>query len=80
MDKVGLDTVALIEKHYIEQRDLVDRGVLPFLQSCCIDDGQLGTKSNKEGLHRPGYAEAVTSAAEEKKQEEANAVSIGWSS
>lgn len=66
MDKVGLDTVALIEKHYIDERALADRGVLPFLQRH-IDDGRLGTKSNKGGLHPPGHAEAVTAAAEEKK-------------
>lgn len=54
MDAVGLDTVSLIEKHYIEERNLPDTGVLPFLQKY-IDQGKLGAKSSKGGLYPPGH-------------------------
>ncbi|UNI15606.1 hypothetical protein JDV02_002126 [Purpureocillium takamizusanense] len=54
MDAVGLDTVSLIERHYIAERG----GLLPdtpvrFLQSY-IDAGRLGAKSPKGGLLPPG--------------------------
>ncbi|KAK3329501.1 hypothetical protein B0H66DRAFT_571973 [Apodospora peruviana] len=54
MDSVGLDTVSLIEQHYIRERGLRDPGVLPFLQSY-IDQGKLGAKSSKGGLYPPGH-------------------------
>ncbi|KAK3694907.1 hypothetical protein B0T22DRAFT_477621 [Podospora appendiculata] len=54
MDSVGLDTVALIEQHYIEERHLEDRGVLPFLHKY-IAAGRLGAKSSKGGLYPPGH-------------------------
>ncbi|KAK3341300.1 hypothetical protein B0T25DRAFT_573700 [Lasiosphaeria hispida] len=54
MDSVGLDTVSLIEEHYIDERGLKDMGEIPFLQTF-IDEGNLGAKSSKGGLHRPGH-------------------------
>ena len=54
MDAVGLDTVSLIEKHYTEERNLSDTGVLSFLQNY-IDEGKLGAKSSKGGLYPPGH-------------------------
>ncbi|KAK3393684.1 hypothetical protein B0H63DRAFT_386091 [Podospora didyma] len=54
MDSVGLDTVSLIEQHYIEERGLKDVGVLSYLQTF-IQDGRLGAKCSKGGLYPPGY-------------------------
>ncbi|KAF5630050.1 alcohol dehydrogenase [Fusarium sp. NRRL 52700] len=51
MDAVGLDTVSFIEKHYIAERGLPDTPV-KFLQQY-IDQGKLGTKSDKGGLLPP---------------------------
>lgn len=53
MDAVGLDTVSLIEQHYIAERGLPDVPV-KFLQKF-IDEGKLGAKSSKGGLLPAGY-------------------------
>jgi len=53
MDSVGLDTVSLIEQHYTDERKLPDTGIIKFLQQY-IDEGRLGAKSSKGGLHPPG--------------------------
>ncbi|KAK0630009.1 armadillo-type protein [Bombardia bombarda] len=63
MDSVGLDTVSMIEQHYIDERGLHDRGVLPYLQRY-IDEGKLGAKSGKGGLYPPGH---TTKTASEKQ-------------
>ncbi|GAB1310235.1 3-hydroxyacyl-CoA dehydrogenase NAD binding domain-containing protein [Madurella fahalii] len=52
MDFIGLDTVSLVEQHYIAERGLPDTGVISFLQKY-IDEGKLGTKSNRGGLYPP---------------------------
>ena len=52
MDSVGLDTVSLIEQHYIAERRLYDPGVISYLQKF-IDEGKLGAKSSKGGLYPP---------------------------
>lgn len=57
MDRVGLDTVSLIEQHYIAERGLHDPGLIPYLQRY-IDEGRLGVKSDKGGLLPPKSAEA----------------------
>ncbi|KAK4181046.1 putative dehydrogenase [Triangularia setosa] len=54
MDSVGLDTVSLIEQHYIQERNLHDPGVIAFLQKY-IKEGRLGAKCSKGGLYPPGY-------------------------
>ncbi|VBB71607.1 Putative dehydrogenase [Podospora comata] len=54
MDSVGLDTVSLIEQHYIQERNLHDPGVIAFLQKY-IQEGRLGAKCSKGGLYPPGY-------------------------
>ncbi|KAK4191798.1 putative dehydrogenase [Podospora australis] len=54
MDSVGLDTVSLIEQHYIHERNLQDNGVIGFLQKY-IKEGRLGAKCSKGGLYPPGY-------------------------
>ncbi|KAK3388872.1 armadillo-type protein [Sordaria brevicollis] len=81
MDSVGLDTVSLIEKHYVEERGLEDRGVLPFLQKY-IDEGKLGAKSSKGGLYPPGHT-VKTANQEQTSHDNLHAPSlyfldIGW--
>ncbi|KAJ6438801.1 3-hydroxyacyl-CoA dehydrogenase, NAD binding domain [Purpureocillium lavendulum] len=51
MDIIGLDTVAKVEQHYIEERGLPDQPV-KFLQGY-IDQGKLGLKSPYGGLLSP---------------------------
>lgn len=67
MDVVGLDTVSLIEKHYIEERGLPESGVIPFLQGY-IDEGRLGAKSKLGGFYPPEYlAKAIEQATKQQK-------------
>lgn len=49
MDQVGLDTVALIEGHYVAERGLPSSHV-DFLKAEYLDKGKLGDKSAKGGL------------------------------
>lgn len=58
MDHIGLDTVSLIEQHYILERGLPDTGVIQYLQKY-IDEGRLGVKSSKGGLYPPREASGV---------------------
>ncbi|PHH80804.1 hypothetical protein CDD80_6894 [Ophiocordyceps camponoti-rufipedis] len=51
MDAVGLDTVSMIEQHYIDERGLPDAPI-KFLKKY-IDEGRLGFKSDKGGLYPP---------------------------
>ncbi|KAF9895116.1 hypothetical protein FE257_000018 [Aspergillus nanangensis] len=51
MDNVGLDTVALIESHYIAERGLSSTKTVDFLQKNYLDDGKLGAKCAKGGLY-----------------------------
>ncbi|KAK0731360.1 hypothetical protein B0H67DRAFT_606081 [Lasiosphaeris hirsuta] len=53
-DSVGLDTVSLIEQHYIDECGLKVMGVVPFLQTF-IEQGKLGARSSKGGLYPPGH-------------------------
>jgi DNA-binding beta-propeller fold protein YncE len=50
---VGLDTVALIESHYVEERGLSPAKTVDFLNTHYITDGKLGTKSSYGGLYPP---------------------------
>lgn len=52
MDQVGLDTVSLIEQHYVQERGLSPQSTVDFLQPY-IDQGKLGAKSSKGGLYPP---------------------------
>jgi 3-hydroxyacyl-CoA dehydrogenase len=63
MDAVGLDTVSLIEQHYMHERGLSGEGTVDFLQKY-IEDGRLGAKSGKGGLYPAGF---TTKAADEPK-------------
>lgn len=50
---VGLDTVAFIESHYVEERGLSPEKTVDYLQAVYINDGKLGTKSSQGGLYPP---------------------------
>ena len=52
MDQVGLDTVAHIEKHYIDERGF-NPGARDFLVKEYVDKGKLGNKSQSGGLYPP---------------------------
>jgi 3-hydroxyacyl-CoA dehydrogenase len=60
MDAVGLDTVKLIEEHYIEERGLSGEKTVDFLSKNYINQGKLGAKSGKGGLYPPGYTTKAT--------------------
>ncbi|KAH8897427.1 hypothetical protein GQ53DRAFT_508893 [Thozetella sp. PMI_491] len=51
MDSVGLDTVAFIEEHYIEERGLSSEKTVDFLKANYISKGKLGNKSDRGGLY-----------------------------
>lgn len=53
MLEVGLDTVAFIESHYVEERGLSPEKTVDYLNKRFIDHGRLGTKSSKGGLYPP---------------------------
>ncbi|KAH0533454.1 hypothetical protein TsFJ059_002022 [Trichoderma semiorbis] len=53
MDAVGLDTVALIEDHYIKERQLSPTYTVDFLRREYLDKGRLGAKSPHGGLYPP---------------------------
>lgn len=52
MDQVGLDTVAHIEEHYIEERGS-DRSARDFVVREYVEKGKLGKKSAAGGLYPP---------------------------
>lgn len=51
MDQVGLDTVAFIEDHYIQERGLDSKMTVDWLRDNYIELGKLGQKSEKGGLY-----------------------------
>ncbi|PWY83821.1 YWTD domain-containing protein [Aspergillus sclerotioniger CBS 115572] len=53
MDRIGLDTVALIEDHYIQERNLDGRMTVDWLREEYINKGRLGCKSELGGLYPP---------------------------
>ncbi|KAJ5484993.1 hypothetical protein N7539_004981 [Penicillium diatomitis] len=57
MDKVGLDTIALIEEHYIAERGFFPTKTIDFIYSKYLARGKLGNKSSKGGLYPPVTAE-----------------------
>ncbi|KAJ5538483.1 hypothetical protein N7494_007962 [Penicillium frequentans] len=63
MDDVGLDTVALIESHYVKERDLCPEKTVDFLNARYIKDGKLGTKSQHGGLYPPAVAKEAAAKA-----------------
>ncbi|KAF2138383.1 uncharacterized protein K452DRAFT_234539 [Aplosporella prunicola CBS 121167] len=67
MDSVGLDTVAFIEEHYIKERGLSGEKTVDFLRKNYIDQGRLGSKCAKGGLHPPAPPAATTSSAAAKQ-------------
>lgn len=61
---VGLDTVALIESHYVKELDLCPEKTVDFLNARYIKDGKLGTKSQHGGLYPPSSAEEPPAQAQ----------------
>ncbi|KAJ5817922.1 Dehydrogenase multihelical [Penicillium robsamsonii] len=51
MDNVGLDTVAFIEGHYVDERGLSPEKTVDFLKANYLDHGRLGTKCSNGGLY-----------------------------
>jgi 3-hydroxyacyl-CoA dehydrogenase len=51
MDEIGLDTVALIEDHYVEERQLDGRMTVDWLREKYVSKGLLGNKSVLGGLY-----------------------------
>lgn len=69
MDGVGLDTVAFIEEHYVEERHLSSENTVDFLKQNYLTHGKLGAKSDKGGLYSPeDLAEAYHAHGEESIQ------------
>lgn len=60
---VGLDTVALIEDHYVKERGLPSDKTVDFLQTKYLKDNKLGNKSTKGGLYPPSTAVVGSPAA-----------------
>jgi len=60
MDNVGLDTVALIESHYIAERGLSSTHTIDYLKSNYLDHGKLGSKCDKGGLYPPAKKDSST--------------------
>ncbi|KAJ9353466.1 hypothetical protein C8Q69DRAFT_530289 [Paecilomyces variotii] len=60
MDNVGLDTVAFIEQHYIDERGLSPEKTVDFLRKNYLDNGKLGAKCSKGGLYPPEGKDAST--------------------
>lgn len=54
MDEIGLDTVGLIEDHYIKERRLDGQKTVDWLRENYVSQGKLGKKSDKGGLYPPG--------------------------
>lgn len=57
---VGLDTVAFIESHYVAERGLSSEKTVDFLQAQYLDQGKLGTKSEKGGFYPSSAAKSAT--------------------
>jgi hypothetical protein len=53
MDQVGLDTVASIEQHYIDERGLQSEHTVDFLKKNYLAHGKLGNKCMAGGLFPP---------------------------
>ena len=60
MDRIGLDTVALIEDSYIQERGLDRCMTVDWLREEYINKGRLGNKSELGGLYTPEHEDAAT--------------------
>ncbi|KAE8385276.1 hypothetical protein BDV23DRAFT_190920 [Aspergillus alliaceus] len=77
MDQVGLDTVAFIESHYVQERGLPSEKTVDYLKKYYLDDGKLGNKSPKGGLYVP--AEEKSTANEDSTGPKILVLDIGLS-
>ncbi|CAI7669777.1 unnamed protein product [Penicillium pancosmium] len=59
MDQVGLDTVALIETHYVQERGISSENTVDYLNENYIKHGKLGTKSSQGGLYAPVKSQTI---------------------
>jgi hypothetical protein len=57
---VGLDTVAFIESHYVAERGLSSEKTVDFLQKQYLDQGKLGSKSEKGGFYPSSEIKSTT--------------------
>jgi 3-hydroxyacyl-CoA dehydrogenase len=64
MDAVGLDTVAFIEEHYIQERGLSSVATVDYLKREFLSKGKLGAKSGAGGLYPPGQTTKTSSEAQ----------------
>lgn len=74
-DTAGLNTVALIEEHYIEGRGL-PRTSVDFLRESYLSKGMLGRKSGKCGLYPAGSTTTVSVRANVFHHERDNAPNL----
>ncbi|CAP95426.1 hypothetical protein E8E15_009993 [Penicillium rubens] len=65
MDDVGLDTVAFIEGHYVDERGLSPEKTVDFLKSNYLDHGKLGTKCSKGGLYAISHSTPIKADSKE---------------
>ncbi|CAG8060213.1 unnamed protein product [Penicillium olsonii] len=77
MDKIGLDTVAFIENHYVHERGLSPENTVDFLKTNYLDQGKLGDKCSQGGLYAPD--DKPTTAADPLKQAELLVLDVGLS-
>ncbi|KFY21616.1 hypothetical protein V493_07254, partial [Pseudogymnoascus sp. VKM F-4281 (FW-2241)] len=63
MDQVGLDTVAHIEEHYIDERGF-NPSARDFVVKEYVDKGKLGNKSQSGGLYPPQTEESPSAPAQ----------------
>ncbi|CEL10462.1 hypothetical protein ASPCAL13581 [Aspergillus calidoustus] len=61
MDQVGLDTVAFIEQHYIQERGLSGEKTVDYLTTNYVEQGKVGTKCALGGLYPPAPADEAQS-------------------
>lgn len=57
--EVGLDTVAFIESHYVQERGISSETTVDYLTENYIKHGKLGTKSSQGGLYAPVKPQAT---------------------
>ena len=64
MDAVGLDTVAFIEEHYIQERGISGVSTVDYLKRDFLSKGKLGAKTSEGGLYPPGRTTKTPSEAQ----------------
>lgn len=65
---VGLDTVAFIEQHYVDERGFSPELTVDFLKNTYLSEGKLGVKCSKGGLYPPAEKSAATDVSSKKPE------------